>query len=149
MSRKILIVSNNSIEARKFSYMLTDMRYDVAEVKNIKNKVISKLSEELPDLIVLDIEFQNKRRLVILTGKINQACEVPYLIACDALVDKDNVIEALRPVVCIKKSISIERFETILKTFFTENTKEKKEVKVFTLVNTSQTDYNIARSISY
>jgi PAS domain S-box-containing protein len=80
---KILIVEDDALIARDIEKILLSLDYSVAKLITTGKGIVSKIVEEDPDLILMDIMFQDEVRGIDIARKVRQRVDVPvvYLTA--------------------------------------------------------------------
>lgn len=76
---RILIVEDEPIIARDISYMLEDLAYEVASIIHEANEVLPFLEKEKVDLILLDINLEDKLTGIDVGHLIKQKYDIPFI----------------------------------------------------------------------
>jgi DNA-binding LytR/AlgR family response regulator len=76
---KILLVEDELIIAEDMSMLLTDMGYEVLETAMDYEEALEILSEETPDLILLDVNLGGKKDGIDLAKEINEQYGIPFI----------------------------------------------------------------------
>lgn len=80
---KILVVEDDAMIARDLEKILVSLGYSVVKIITAGIGIVSKIVKENPDLILLDIMFQDKLRGIDIARKVRQIEDIPvvYLTA--------------------------------------------------------------------
>ena len=79
MKAKILIVEDESIEAMSFEQTLKSFGYEVVGVASTGKEAIKKVSEFIPDLILMDIVLKGELDGIETADLINEKFDVPIV----------------------------------------------------------------------
>jgi len=114
--KKILIVEDDILIARDIERILLSLDYTVSTIVTSGKRVITKIVNENPDLILMDIMFQDKIRGIDIARKVRERIDVPivYLTAHSerTIIKKVKITEPfgylLKPVAERDLEITIE-----------------------------------------
>ena len=79
LKSKILIVEDDAIEAMDIKIHLENMGYDVSAVTNSGEEAFQKISECMPDLVLMDIIIKGKMNGVEVAQKIKDEYDLPFI----------------------------------------------------------------------
>jgi two-component system sensor histidine kinase UhpB len=116
LKTKVLIVEDDIVIARDIENILLRLDYDVSTLVTSGARVIKKIVDENPDLVLMDIMFQDKVRGIDIARRVRERIDVPivYLTAHSekAIIKKAKITEPygylIKPVAERDLEITIE-----------------------------------------
>ena len=79
LKSKILIVEDDAIEAMDIRINLENMGYEVSAVTSSGEEAIEKISQSMPDLVLIDIIIKGKMNGVELAQKLKEMYDLPFI----------------------------------------------------------------------
>ncbi|MDO1501663.1 sigma-54 dependent transcriptional regulator [Winogradskyella maritima] len=79
MSKKVLVISHRTDEAKKLARQMTLAGYGITGITKDKNSIEAKLKSEKPDFIALDLELANEPSHLQLLARLNKKFNIPYI----------------------------------------------------------------------
>ncbi len=116
MSKKVLVISHRTDEARKLARQMSLAGYGVTGITKDKDSIEHKVTSEKPDFIALDLELANEPDNLNLLARLKRKFNIPY-IALANLPERSSTIlgaDAIRGLWSYHlDSLELQNFELI------------------------------------
>jgi len=124
---KILIVEDDIVIARDIEKILLGLGYSTCTVISIGKRILPKIEKEKPDLVLMDIMFQDEVRGIELARKVRERLDIP-VVYLTAHSDRSIVKEAkiTEPFGYILKPVGEKDLEITIEMALHRHTMEKK-----------------------
>jgi len=124
---KVLIVEDDILIARDIEKVLQSLNYSVSIIITTGKRIVSKIVNENPDLILMDIMFQDEVRGIDIASKVRERLDVPiiYLTAHSekTIIKKAKITE---PFGYLLKPVGERDLEITIEMALHRHTMEKK-----------------------
>ncbi|WP_298545625.1 sigma-54 dependent transcriptional regulator [uncultured Aquimarina sp.] len=94
MSKKVLVISHRTDEARKLARQMSLAGYGVTGITKDKDSIEHKVTSEKPDLIALDLELTNELESVSLLARLKEKYNIPYIALANLPEHSSNLLGA-------------------------------------------------------
>jgi len=125
-NKKILIIDDESINLKELKIRLTKSGYNVVGTVESVNQACNFFSHTLPDLILMDIDLQDKIDGIELASQIKQKYDIP-VIYISGISDDENIerIKKTEPYAFISKPINKTELKIAIEIAFYKNKIDK------------------------
>ena len=112
---RILIVEDEAISALMLKISLRELDYVVYEPAATGKEALMRVSEDTPDVVLMDVNLPGNMDGVEAARKIRDSCsaELIFMTGYSDIFQQERILE-LEPLACLEKPVSVENIHRIL-----------------------------------